>query len=192
MILEPPDYDPITVWQSQTEHSAPTLEEILKRADQFKAKNRRGTFIFAVAFILYLGISLTEDFAGIKASIWWVGVIRFALLIVWVYYLPLKTSSTDNSSLIFLRPAITPVLDFYRRELERRRDYFQDDYRRVLQLVFLGIAFTLYSVFYPSLFLIFGIPLAVWAVLLYQRRKGVLPQIQREIETLDRLQKESL
>src|SRR5262245_53491517 len=126
MILEPPDYDPITVWQSQTEHSAPTLEAILKRADQFKAKNRRGTFIFALAFILYLGISITEDFAVIKAGIWWVGVIRFALLIVWVYYLPLNASSSDNSALIFLRPAVTPVLDFYRRELERRRDYFQD------------------------------------------------------------------
>src|SRR5262245_40322240 len=109
MISEPPNYDPIAVWQSQTEHTAPTLEEVLKRAGQFKAKNRRGTFIFAVAFILHLGISLTEDFAGYAASIWWVGVIRFALLIVWVYYLPLKTSSTDNSSLIFLRiAAMTP------------------------------------------------------------------------------------
>src|SRR5262245_41362694 len=105
MILEPPNYDPIAVWQSQTEHSAPTLEEICRRARQFNARNRRDALIFAAAFILHFAISLTEDFAGVSASIWWVGVIRFALLIVWVYYIPFKSSDTDNSSPIFLRVA---------------------------------------------------------------------------------------
>jgi hypothetical protein len=193
MISEPPNYDPITVWQSQTEHSTPALEDVLKRAHQFKAKDRRAAFIFGAAFILHIAISLTEDFAGVEGRLWWVGVIRFALLTVWVYYLPFRTFGTNNSSPISLRvAAMTPVLDFYRRELVRRRDYFRDDYRGVLQLVLLGAAFIIYSVFYPRLFLVFSIPLAVWTVLLYKRRKDELPQIQREIETLDRLQKESL
>jgi hypothetical protein len=193
MILDPPNYDPITVWQSQTEHSTPRQEELLRRAGQFKATNRRGSLVFAMAFILHLGISLTEDFAGVRASIWWIGVIRFALMIVWVYYLPFSTSGTNKASPISLRDAgLTPVLDFYRRELERRRDYFQDDYRKVVQWILLGAGFTLYSIFYPKLFLVFAVPLAIWAVLLYKRRVSELPEIQRELAALDRLQKESL
>ena len=192
MISEPPDYDPITVWQNQKEHSAPSLEQILMRANKFKAKNRRGAFIFGLAFGLHLAVSVAQDAAGMR-GIWWVGIIQFALLIVWVYYIPFKTSGADNLSPLSLRTAaMTPVFDFYRRQLEKHRDYLRDDTRGVVQLVIIGIAFALNSLLYPSLFLIFGIPLAVCAAVFYKRRRAELPRIQHELEILDRLRKERL
>jgi hypothetical protein len=118
-----------------------------------------------------------------------VGVIRFALLLVWVAYIPIQPLLSSGNSLSIFSPdaGTIPVFDFYRRQLERRRDYFQDDYRKVIQLVIVGFAFILYSVLYPRLFLVFGIPIAVCGIVFHRRRSRELPQIQREIEILDRL-----
>ena len=188
MISEPPEYDPITVWQSQRQHDVPSQQDILRRSREYEAKIRRASVIFGVALLLHLALSITEDIGGFKGRIWWVGVIRFALMIVWVYNIPSSAGRRDSSSLMFLTSsAITPVFDFYRRQLQHRRDYFRDDYRRILQVGLIGVGFVLYSIFYPSLFLVFGIPLAVCAVLIYKRRQLELPKIQEELELLDRL-----
>src|SRR5262245_21672090 len=128
MMGGPPDYDPRTVWQNQKEHAAPSLEEIMTRAEEFRRKSRRGAHVFWIALLLHLAVSVAEDFAGIK--VWWVGVIRFALFITWVAYIPFR--GLDDASPTILRIAgTTPVLDFYRRQLQRQRDYFTDNYRRI-------------------------------------------------------------
>jgi hypothetical protein len=191
MISEPPEYDPKTIWQSQTQYSIPSFEEIRMRAHRLMEKNRRGAVIFAAALILYLALSVGEDVAGVDGPLWWIGVIRFALLVVWVYYIPSASPAIFNSSPLSLRTiAMTPVFDFYRTQLERRRDYFQDGYRMQLQSVLLGAGFILYSIAYPRLFLVFGIPIAIGSALLYKRRNCELPEIKREIEALNRFEKD--
>ena len=191
MISEPPEYDPKTIWQSQKQHSIPSFEEILMRAHRLKEKNRRRAVIFATALILHLAVSVVEDIAGVDGSLWWVGVIRFALLVVWVYYIPSAPLGIYNSSPLSLRTiAMTPVFDFYRTQLERRRDYFQDGYRTQLQSVLLCAGFILYSIVYPRPFLVFGIPIAIVSALLYKRRNRELPEIKREIDALNRFEKD--
>jgi hypothetical protein len=189
MIAEPPEFNPIAVWRNQTVPPAPSLEAIAARARAFAAKNRRHTLIFSIALALHVTVSVIEDATVAKGSIWWLGVIRFALFVTWVVYIPFRK---DEASLTSLRvAALTPVLDFYRTQLERQRDYFQDDLRRKTQFIALGVGFILYSLFYPSLFLVFGIPIIAGAAIFYKLRRSELPEIQRELGTLRRLQKES-
>ena len=187
MTNQPPDFDPIAVWQNTREHSAPSLEELMDRANQLRERQRRDGLIFVIAFVLHLVVSLGEDFLGIEGNLWWVGVIRFALLLLWITYIPFPIGSLDNPSLTVLRIAgTTPVVDFYRSQLLRRRDYFRDDNRRVFQWIGILGGSTLYSILYPRLFVVFAIPLAVGATLIYRRRQRELPEIQRELDELER------
>jgi len=41
MISEPPEYDPIAIWQNQQKHVPPSFQDILMRARRFEARNRR-------------------------------------------------------------------------------------------------------------------------------------------------------
>ena len=70
MISEPPEYDPIAVWQNQTERTAVSMDDVLRSAHRLEAKNRRDRLVFGIALSLHLAVSITEDFAGIKTSIW--------------------------------------------------------------------------------------------------------------------------
>ena len=192
MIPEPPNHDPLAVWQSHTDVAVPSLQEILARAAGFEAKTRRRSLFFWIAAALYLAVSITEDFAGVKGSIWWVGVIRFGLFVLWVLYIPFRTRAADEPLQTFSRLAgTTPVLEVYRRQLVRLREYFRDSYRGKLQAGLLAVGFIIYSIFYPTLFLIFGVPLALVGTVAFKRRRNEIFAIEREIETLDSLQKES-
>ena len=187
MISEPPEYDPIAIWQNQQKHVPPSFQDILMRARRFEARNRRGVLIFSTALILHIAVSIVEDLSGTKSRIWWVGSIRFALMSVWIYFLPFSKSRTDGSSTLFLRGAAnTPVLDFYRRQLRRRIDYFQDSLVRKVQIAALLVSFVLYSIFYPPLFLVSGVPFAILTILFYKRRLRELPAIQDELDVVNR------
>ena len=192
MIPEQPNHDPLAVWQSRKDDAVPSLQEISARAGEFKAQNRRRSLIFWIAAALYLAVSITEDFAGIKRNIWWVGVIRFGLFVLWVLYIPFRKGTEDDSLQTFSRIAgTTPVLEGYRRSLVRRRDYFRDSYRAKLQVGLLVIGFVIYSIFYPALFLIFGVPSAIAGVVAFKRRRNEISEIEREIDALHRFKKES-
>jgi hypothetical protein len=191
MISEPPEYDPVTIWQSQAPQSVPSLEDVLMRSRRFQTQNRRHALIFSIALGLHLFVSIAEDLAGTKSTIWWVGAIRFLLMTIWVYFLPFNTARNDQSSTLFLREAATtPVLDFYKRQLQKQRDYFQDNFVRKLQIVFLIVSFILYSIFYPPVFLFFGFPFAIVVAVFFKRRQRQLPRLQEELETLARYLKE--
>jgi tellurite resistance protein TehA-like permease len=192
MISEPPNYDPVALWQKHSEFTPPSLQDMRRRADNFDAEIRRGRMIFATALVLHLAMSLLPNLTGLRTSFWWFGVIQFALLITWVTFIPFRNGMNNQFSLRFLISAAdTPVFDFYRRQLIRRRDYFQDDARRTVQIIVLGFNFILYSVVYPKLFIVFGLPLLFFALLLYKRRKFELPKIQQELQLLDRWRKET-
>src|SRR5262245_36971270 len=127
-------FDPAALWRSATESPRPSLDEIRIRAQQFRTKGRRNAVVFAVAFVLYLIVSLGEDFVDIEGSLWWVGVIRYVLFLTWILYMPFKVGGIDESSLAYLRfSGNTPVLDFYRRQLQRQRDFFRDNVQRMVQ-----------------------------------------------------------
>jgi hypothetical protein len=188
---EHPEYDPKALWQQESEHARLSMEEIVARSEELKRKNRRDMATFSVALLLYAAISITEDISNIEGNLWWVGAIRFALLIVWVYYLPVGFAGTNYLSPIQLQTSgMTPSFEFYRKQLERRRDYFGDGYRTGLQWAFLTLGIVLFSIAYPPLFLLFGIPLAITAAVVFIRKKREMPHIQREIETLNRLTKQ--
>ena len=188
MTTDQPDHDPLAVWQSQAEDGAPSLREISARARRFEAQNRRRTSIFWIAAALYMAVSITEDFRGSKGTIWWIGAIRFGLFVSWVLYIPFLKGTSDESLRIV---GATPVLDTYRASLQRRRDYFRDSYRARLQPGLLLAGFVIYSIFYPPLFLIFGVPTAVAGAVAFKRWRIEISEIEQEIELLDRFQKES-
>jgi hypothetical protein len=168
------------------------MHDLQRRSENFEAQHRRGHLIFVTAITLHLAVSLLPNLTGLPTSLWWVGVIRFALLIIWVSFIPFKQETDNHLSLGFLSAAAdTPVFDFYRRQLVRRRDYFQDNSRRTIQIVVFGLSFVLYSAVYPRLFILFGLPLLFFALLVYKRRKFELPKIQQELQLLDRWRKEN-
>src|SRR5262245_61954261 len=148
---ELPKLDPLAIWQSHSaDHAVPSLREISARAGEFEAKTRRRSLHFWIAAALYLAASITEDFGGVKGTIWWVGVIRFGLFVLWVLYIPFRKGAADDTLHRLSRlGGTTPVLDVYRTQLVRLRDYFRDSYRAKLQAGLLVVGFIFYSIFYP-------------------------------------------
>ena len=189
--------DPKTVWQTQpTEVSAMTIEKILqKKARELRAKTRRqllGTLTgpLIVAFFYAAGIKMFPSLQPTLQPL-------FAFALFWsfagVYFLNRgKWSGAMPGDLGF-----SPGLEFCRREIERRRDYF----RRVLVWSFgpviLGI-----GIFILALAIVGGrgifpnaIPfltlIVVWIGMYFLSRVKDQREMQREIDELNDIEREN-
>jgi hypothetical protein len=94
------------------------------------------------------------------------------------------------------RVASITSLDFYRAELERRRDYTRHIWQWFLGPMFFSLGVFLLpavmkSIKNPELWLNllpFGLLLAIWAAWYFPLRKRQLRALQRELDALDTLQ----
>jgi hypothetical protein len=187
---EPPSSDLRTTWQNQPDEPGRIpLEEIRQKAEKLQRKARREVLLFyayGLLFVFFFGRSLARTNETLPR-------IGLSLLIAWSFCFPYQAQKRiwpRNSAAAL---ASTTCLDFYRRELERRRDYTRHVWRWLLGPLFFSLGVFLLPalikaienpVFWLKL-LPFGLLLAIWAAVYFPLRKSGLRKLQREIDALN-------
>jgi hypothetical protein len=207
MLNEFPMNDPQSVWQNQPSEPLKMSATDLRR----KALEARPKARFAMLFIIIVGIVccvvFASSFARAHAALARMGYALVSLSMIYAAYHAYKWTWPGNL------PEGAPIdtcLEFYRRELERQRDYSHRWWRSGLPvLTLLGVVMAavgtgsrnapprwllaLGANKHPLLnALPFLLALAIWVVAFLILRKKQGPKIlQREIEELRALEREN-
>ncbi|HYR43250.1 MAG TPA: hypothetical protein VER98_09515 [Terriglobia bacterium] len=193
---DPSGNDPRTIWQDQpTEPSAMTLEKIRRKVRELHAKTRRellGNIAAPLAVVVFsgLGAAIFDDPPQRTA---------FALALAWAlagqYFLHRGMWSATLPG----DAALTTGLEFYRREIERRRYLF----RRVLKWSFGPMLLAIGALLLPIVtggvrergafrnMIPFLTLLALWLVGFFVIRMRQHRELQREIEELNDIEREN-
>jgi len=192
---ELPMNDPKKIWQDQpTEPIKMSLDEIRRKAEKFQTKSR-----LKVLMGMVIGLFVCVAFARMSAEIPdIVPRIGWGMLSLWGLYCAYATYKWIWPRRLAGNATLTTSLDFYRSELERRRDYERNIWRRSgLTFCFAGLALALIPELIPALqtprLLLKAAPfftlLAIWFVLFFYVRKRNRLKLQREIDELTALEK---
>jgi hypothetical protein len=188
-----PPEDPKQIWQNQpTEAMQMSLEEIRRKAHQFHNKAR----LKALTAIV-IGIALCGVFAATAAKPQYLVLrIGWGILSIWALYGAYQAYKWIWPSSLAPEATVGTSLDFYRRELERRRDYVRHIWRRSgLWGCFTGLALVVAPALMGALraprLLVNAVPLFVllttWFVVFSSIRKRERTNLQREIDALNAL-----
>jgi hypothetical protein len=185
-----PMNDPRRIWQDQpTEVMKMSLDEVRRRAQKLELRDRLSTLASIVIgfFLFFLCIWFARIGAGLAPRIGWAMLSLWALYYVyqaykWVWPGRLAADATFSTS-----------LEFYRKELERKRDYGRHIWRRAgLTFCFAGLAF----VVIPALVEVLKKPrlplnlvpffalLVIWSVVFFSMRRRRQRNLQKEIDDL--------
>ena len=192
---KPPMNDPKKIWQDQPMESIEiSLDEIRRKAQKFQTKSRlkvlAGMVIGLFLFVLFAHMS--AEVPDVVPRIGW------GMLSLWGLYCAYQTYKWIWPRKPAEDTTLSTSLDFYRSELERRRDYERNIWRRSgLTFCFLGLALALIPELIPALqtprLLLKAAPfftlLAIWFVLFFYVRKRNRLKLQREIDELTALEK---
>jgi hypothetical protein len=187
---ESPMNDPRNIWQNQPkEPFKMSVDEMRLRAQRFQTKAR-----IQVVYSIMAGLSVCVFFAWncIRAHelLSWIG---FGLLSVWGIYAAYQAYKWIWPSNVRPDAPVKTSLEFYRSELERRRDYRLHVWRRSgLTFCFLGLALALAPAFIASLnnprILLNAAPffvlLTIWFVVFFFGKKRGRNKLQQEIDEL--------
>ena len=192
-MTEPPADDEIRgLWQNQPlELGKMSLEEIRQRAQRLQKKNRREVLLFC-AFALLLVFFFSRSLARSHETLPRVGL---ALLIGWAVYFPYQAYRRIWPRSSAAEAALTTCLEFYRKELQRRRNYTQQIWQWFLGPLFISLAVFLLPAVVKAIdspsrwlnLLPFGLLLALWAAVFFPRRRRELRKLQQELDGLDTL-----
>jgi hypothetical protein len=192
--------DARTIWQNQsieatTEASTMTLEKIRRKTQELHAKARRellGTVAGPLAVAFCYGFSIRE-FPRLQEMLHPLFASALAWSLAGMYFLNRgKWSAAMPGDTGF-----SAGLEFCRREIERRRDYFH----RVLLwgfgpviLAILGIILALAIAAGRQIFpkgLPFLLLVAGWIIGYFVKRLGQQRELQREIDELNQIEREN-
>jgi hypothetical protein len=187
--------DPQKIWQNQpTEPIKMSLDEIRRRMQKFQTKGRLTVVAqFAIGIILLVFFALT--FGRIHQVVSRIGL---GVLILWILYFIYATYKGIWPAKLADEAALITSLEFYRRELEKKRDYNRHIWRRSgLPFCFVGMALVIMPGLIQALetprLLLNTVPfftlLAIWFVAFYFTRKRRLQKLQGEINELKALSK---
>jgi hypothetical protein len=182
--------DPRTIWQNQPkEPFKMSADEMRLRAQRFQTKGRL-TAATGITSALLVCAFFGWSFARTHELVPRMGFGIISLAGIFMAFSTYKWVWPGNL------PADTPVstsLEFYRSELERRRDYRRHIWRRTgLPYMFLGLA----MVIIPALIAAFGAPrlfvnmipffllLILWFILFFRGQKRSQHKLQQEIDEL--------
>ncbi len=185
-----PSNDPRDIWQNQaTEPFRASVDELRRKAKRWQTRARDKTF-----FSIILGLALSSAVAIIAITgrdvIPRLGA---ALLSLWSVYFAYQAHRWLWPDRLEPHASASASLQFYRRELERRRDYNKHLWRRAgLTFCFLGLALmvvpgVIKGFHIPRLlvnFVPFFVLLIAWLVMFFLMRKRQQGELQREIDEL--------
>jgi len=183
-------HDPQKVWQDQPmEAIQMSLQLLRRRAQELQTKSR----LAALAWMA-IGLVLAIVFAaGLVRTQNLLSRIGLGVLSIWALYGVYQVYRRMWPANIAADAAWSTSLDFYRKELERRRDYVRDIWRlSVLWLFFIGLALLILPMLIgtranPRLLLNaipFFVLLLVWFVAFFFIRKRDRRNLQAEIDEL--------
>ena len=190
MANEPAMNDPRTIWQNQPkEPFKMSVDEMGRRARRFQMKAR-----FQVVYSIVVGLSICVFFAwnSIRAHEL-LSRTGFGVLSVWGIYAAYQAYKWIWPSNLLPGAPVSTSLEFYRSELERRRDYRLHVWRRSgLTFCFLGLALALAPAFIAALdnprILLNAAPffalLAIWFLAFFYGKKRGHNKLQQEIDEL--------
>lgn len=192
-----PMNDPRRIWQNQPKGPFKmSVDEIRRKSDWFQTKARLGA-----TFSIVMGLALSIPFARASAQAgemflrigWGVlcpGAIYFAYQSYkWIWP---KTSPPEAP--------VSTSLEFYRNELEKRRDYGRHIWvRSGLTFCFLGLGLIvipqLIKVLATPRLLVNALPvfvlLAIWLAIFFPVQKREQQKLEQEIEELRRFEKDN-
>src|SRR6266849_6558943 len=115
-----PMHDPKKIWQDQpTEPIKMSLDEIRRKAQKFQTKSR-----LKVLAGMVIGLFLCVSFARMSAKVPdLVPRIGWGVLSLWALYCACQAYKWIWPRRLAEDATLSTSLDFYRSELERRRDY---------------------------------------------------------------------
>lgn len=187
--------DPKKIWQDQpTEAIKMSLEEVRRKAQKFQTKSRLATIAWFVMGLL-LCVAFARMSTGVQDVIPRIG---WGVLSLWALYGPYQAYRWIWPGRLAEDATLNTSLDFYRRELERKRDYERHIWRRSgLTFCFAGLALAILPELIPALktprLLLNAAPffvlLVIWFVLFFVLRKRNRQKLQREIDELNALEK---
>lgn len=195
MPAEFPMSDPKKIWQDQpTEPIKMSLEEIRRKARKFQAKGRLKV-LAAMVIGPFVCVASAHMAAGVQDVVPRIG---WGVLSLWGLYGAYATYKWIWPRRLAEDATLSTSLDFYRSELERRRDYERHIWRRSgLTFCFAGVALALIPELIPALetprLLLNAAPffvlLVIWFVLFFFIRKRNRLKLQREIDELNALER---
>ncbi len=191
-----PMNDPQNIWINQTtEAFKMSADELRRKAQQRERKSR-----FEAAYSIIIGLALFAFFGWAFANAHEPAPrIGFGVLSLWGIYFAYKACKRIWQE----RPApdamLSTTLQSYRSELEKRRDYAQHIWRRVLTVCFVGMALvigpTLIKAFAAPRLLVNFVPLfvllAIWCAIFFPMRKRNQRKLEQEIEQLRVFEREN-
>lgn len=194
---ESPMNDPRKIWQDQpTEAMKMSLDEIRRRAQKLQAKNRISALVtIVIGFVLCVWFA--RACAGTQDAVPRIGL---GMLSLWGLYAAYQAYKWIWPGRLAANATFSTSLDFYRWELERRRDYARHIWRRAgLTFCFAGIALfiipALIGVLKTPRLLVNLVPffvlLVIWLVVFFSLRRRNQRQLQREIDDLKMLETEN-
>jgi Na+/melibiose symporter-like transporter len=189
MPSEFPMNDPRNIWKNQTtEAFKMSANELRRKAQQRERKSR-----FEAAYSIIIGLILFVFFARTFARAHELAPrIGFGVLSLWGIYFAYQACKRIWQERLAPDATLNTTLQSYRSELEKRRDYAQHIWRRVLTFCFLGMALVIVPALIKSLdaprllvnFVPFFVLLAIWCAIFFPMRKRNQRKLQQEIEEL--------
>ena len=188
-------HDPKKVWQEQpTEPIKMSLDEIRRRAQRLQTISR-----LKVLAAIVIGLFLCAAFARMAAMVGdLIPRIGWGMMSLWGLYGAYAAYKWIWPGRLTADATLSATLEFYRSELERKRDYERHIWRRSgVPFCFAGLALAIIPELIPALqtprLLLNAVPfftlLALWFVLFFYLRKRNRLKLQREIDELNALEK---
>src|SRR5579864_442274 len=187
--------DPQKIWQEQpTEPIKISLAEIRRKAQKLQTKSRLKV-VAAIAIGLFLCVAFAHMALVVEDVIPRIGWGMMSLYGLYGAYAAYKWIWPGR---LAEDATLSTSLDFYRSELERKRDYDRHIWRRSgVPFCFAGLALAIIPELIPALqtprLLLNAAPfftlLAIWFALFFYLRKRNRAKLQREIDELNALEK---
>ena len=194
---ESPMNDPRNIWQNQPkEPFKMSVNEMRLRARRFQRKAR-----FQVVYSIAIGLSICVFFAWYSVRSHEVlSRVGFGLLSAWGVYAAYQAYKWIWPRNFRPGAPVSTSLEFYRSELERRRDYRLHVWRRSgLTFCFVGLGLALTPAFIAALdkprVLLNAVPLfvllAVWVVAFFYGKQRGKHKLQQEIDELRKFESDA-
>jgi hypothetical protein len=190
--------DPRNIWKNQTTEAFKMSADQLRRKAQQRQKKSRFEAVSSIIIGLILFGFFARTFARVHEVVPRMGL---GLLGLWSIYLAYQAYKWFWLERLAQDATLNTTLQSYRSELERRRDYARNVWRKAgLTFVFLGAAMfvvpgMIKSLDAPRLLLLnfgpFFVLLALWCAIFFPMMKRQQRKLQQEIEELGVFERES-
>lgn len=196
MPSEFPTNDPRNIWQNQpTEPFKMSTEEIRRKAQQ-RQKKARSIALLGITIGLSLFVVFAWTFARVHEVVPRMG---WGLMSLWGIYFAYQVYRWILPARLAPQATVSTSIEFYKSELERRRDWDRHVWRRSgLPVCFLGLAMVVVPPLIRSLntprllanYVPIFVLLLVWVIAFFRLKKRQQQELQQETEELRVLEKE--